>query len=168
MIAATTHRTPTATVTKKSKSRLEREAAERLQRERAEELLRAYGQSRQQTAGRGQEEFTGSFGDAFEAIRQARERRARSERERARRSRPEPAPGPSARGPMRPWAVGWRVVAHSYETDSIVTEAMGRTVMMASSRAACEARAPRWCLRDAQREKFGTGGFQIRYIKELK
>jgi len=122
--------------------------------------------------GRGQEDFTGDLGAALGAVQRERERRARAEsaqyRARERYSPRWESPG-GGRGPMRPFAVGWRVVEGSYETDKIETVAMGRTVMMGSSPEAVQARAARWCCRDAQRRvsRLG-GGFQIRYIKELK
>ncbi len=115
--------------------------------------------------GRGQEEFTGDFADALGAIQRERERRARARR-RPTGGQPGPSPGPP--GPVRPFAVGWRLVEYSYETDRTETVAMGRCVMLGRSADTVAARAPRWCLRDAQRRYHGPEGFEIRYIKELK
>lgn len=157
-------------MTRKSKSRAEREKRDREHQARMEELARtprgngknsryeeilrqAYGG----TAGRGQEEFTGDFGAAFDALRQ---RRRQEERERAHR---EPAPGP-ARGAMRPWVVGWRMVEHDICTDTKRTVALGRTVIQASSLESCKKRAPTHCSRDLNLKH--SAGFQIRYILE--
>lgn len=126
--------------------------------------------------GRGQEDFDGDISDAFaRAIAAERERRERARTRAYRealdraRERPTGATGGRPRGPLRPYLVGWRTIESSYDDPLPRTTALGRTVILGSSVETVQARAARYCCKEAgiRPHRLG-GGFQIRYIKEQK